>query len=339
MQKKSKITIYAVAERAGVSISTVSRVMNNSDLVTEPTRVRVLKAIEALRFRPDRTAKSLARKAAKSFAVAIPTFTMPFHNELLKGIRFCLQRLDIDLLLCDLGTKSPNATLMNFLDRGSVQGLLLVGVALDDHIVEELETLHSAVVLVGTQHPAFDSFSWDDQAGAMAAIEHLVGLGHTRIAMIVSHTSGSMQHERLEGVREAMRKAGRSFSQEDIFSGSTEKHAGFSEESGYEAMLRILAERPDVTAVFALSDVQAIGAWKAIRDAGREIPGDIALVGYDDIKSSHYIGLSSVNQRMHEVGEQATELVLQRMTGNEKASPVHRVIVPMLVARRSSQPA
>ncbi len=338
MQKKSRITIYDVAERAGVSISTISRVMNNSDLVTEPTRLRVLKAIEALRFRPDRTAKSLARKAARSFAVAIPTFTMPFHNELLKGVRFRLRRQDIDLLLCDLGTKSPNATLMNFLDRGSVQGLLLVGVALDEHIVEELETLHSPVVLVGTQHPAFDSFSWDDRAGAAAAIEHLIGLGHTRIAMIVSHTSGSMQNERLEGVREAMHKAGRSFSREDIFCGSTEKHAGFSEEAGYEAMQRILSERLDVTAVFALSDVQAIGAWKAIRDAGREIPGDIALVGYDDIKTSQYIGLSSVDQRMHEVGEQATELILQRMTGDEKASPVDRIIVPRLMARRSSRP-
>lgn len=338
MQKKSKITIYDVAEQAGVSISTVSRVMNNSDLVTEPTRVRVLKAIEALRFRPDRTAKSLARKAVKSFAVAIPTFTMPFHNELLKGVRFRLRQLDIDLLLCDLGTKSPNATLMNFLDQGSVQGLLLVGVALDEHIVEELETLRSSVVLVGTQHPAFDSFSWDDRAGAAAAIEHLIGLGRPRIAMIVSHTSGSMQDARLEGVREAMRKAGRSFSQEDIFCGNTEKHAGFSEEAGYEAMQRILSERPDVTAVFALSDVQAIGAWKAIRDAGREIPGDIALVGYDDIKTSQYIGLSSVDQRMHDVGEQATELILRRMNGEEKASPVHRVIVPKLLARRSSRP-
>ncbi len=338
MQEKSRITIYDVAERAGVSISTVSRVLNSSDLVTDPTRDRVLEAIEVLRFRPDRTAKSLARRAVRSLAVAIPTFTMPFHTELLKGIRFHLRELDIDLLLCDLGAKSPNATLMNFLDRGSVQGLLLVGTAFNEHIVEELETLHSPVVLVGTQFPAFDSFSWDDQAGAAAAIEHLIGLGHSRIAMIVSHTNGPTQYTRLEGVQETMRKAGRSFSREDIFCGSTEKHAGISEESGYEAMQRILSERPDVTAVFALSDVQAIGAWKAIRDAGREIPGDIALVGYDDIKTSQYMGLSSVDQRMHEVGEQATELILQRMNEEKKPPPIHRVIVPKLVARRSSRP-
>lgn len=338
MQTQSKITIYDVAERAGVSISTVSRVVNSSDLVTDPTRERVLEAIEALRFRPDRTAKSLARQAARPFAVAIPTFTMPFHTELLKGIRLRLSELDIDLLLGDLGTKSPNATLMNFLDRGSVHGLLLVGVVLSEHIAEELETLHSPVVLVGTQHPAFDSFFWDDQAGAAAAIEHLTGLGHSRIAVIVSHASGFVQRERLEGVRKAMRKAGRSFSREDVFCGSTRKHAGISEEAGYEAMQRILSERPDVTAVFALSDVYAIGAWKAIREAGREIPEDIALVGYDDIKASHYIGLSSVNQHMHEVGEQATELILHRMSEDEKTSPVHRLIVPTLMARRSSRP-
>ncbi len=338
MQKKSNITIYDVAEKAGVSISTVSRVMNDSDLVTEPTRIRVHKAIEALQFRPDRTAKLLARRATMSLAVAIPTFTMPFYNELLKGVRFRLRQLDIDLLLCDLGAKSLNATLMNFLDRGAVQGLLLVVPALNEHIVEELDALPSQVVLVGMQHPDFDSFSWDDRAGAAAAIEHLIGLGHTRIAIIVSHTSGPTQHARLEEVRETMRKAGRSFSGEDIFSGSTDKHAGFSEEAGYEAMQRILAERPDVTAVFTLSDVQAIGAWKAVRDAGREVPGDIALVGYGNIKTSQYIGLSSLDQRMHEVGEHATELILQRMKGEEKAPPVHRVIVPKLLARRSSRP-
>lgn len=335
-QDKTKVTIYDVANRAGVAISTVSRVLNNSTDVSEPTRVRVRKAIEELEFRPDRTAKSLAQKAAKSFAVAIPTFTMPFHTELLKGIRFRLRTHDIDLLLCDLGSTSPHQTLMNFLGRGAVDGLLLVGVPVEERIAQELRSLHAPVVLIGTRNPNFDSFYWDDRAGGRSAVEHLLELGHSRIAIIKSHSPSLVQDERIEGAREALRNTGRAAELDIVVSGQTEKHAGFSEESGYEAMALVLQEHPDVTAVFAMSDVQAIGAWKAVRDAGKRVPEDIAVIGYDDIKSSYYIGLSTVDQRMHWVGEEATELLLKRMDGQSQDEPVSRLIVPELVARDST---
>ena len=335
-QGKSKVTIYDVADRAGVAISTVSRVLNNSTDVSEPTRVRVLKAIDELQFRPDRTAKSLAQKAARSFAVAIPTFTMPFHNELLKGIRFRLRNQDIDLLLCDLGSTSPHQTLLNFLGRGAVDGLLLVGVPVEERIAHELRALHAPVVLIGPRHPDFDSFFWDERAGGRAAIEHLLELGHRRIAIITSPTASSVQDERIEGAHEALEQAGVAFDPALIISGHTEKHAGFSEEAGYEAMERVLEDHSDVTAVFAMSDVQAIGACKAARDAGRRIPDDMAVIGYDDIKTSYYVGLSSIDQRMHWVGEEATELLLTRMDGRNREAPVARLIVPELVARGST---
>lgn len=335
--EKSKVTIYDVADRAGVAISTVSRVLNNSSDVSEPTRVRVLKAIDELEFRPDRTAKSLAQKGTKSFAVAIPTFTMPFHTELLKGIRFRLRNHDIDLLLCDLGSKSPHQTLMNFLSRGAVDGLLLVGVPVEDHIAHELRALHAPVVLIGTHHAGFDSFYWDDRAGAAAAIDHLVALGHKRIGVITSHTASSVQVERLKGVEAAMQKAGLPFGPDLEFAGQTAKHAGFSEETGYEAMEQVLEEAPDITAVFAMSDVQAVGAWKAVHDSGRDVPGDMAIIGYDDIKTSYYIGLSSVDQRMHWVGEEATGLLLKRMEGADQDHPIRRIIVPEMIARSSTR--
>lgn len=331
---KSKVTIYDVADRAGVAISTVSRVLNNSTDVSEPTRVRVLKAIEDLQFRPDRTAKSLAQKQSKSFAVAIPTFTMPFHTELLKGIRFRLRNHDIDLLLCDLGSTSPNQTLLNFLKRGAVDGLLLVGVPIEERIAQELRALHAPVVLIGTRHDDFDSFYWDEAAGGASAIEHLIERGHKRIAIITSHTPSSVQDERVRGARQTLEKAG--LVSDLVFTGQTEKHAGFSEEAGYEAMERILEVLPPVTAAFAMSDVQAIGACKAARDADKRVPEDIAVVGYDDIKTSYYIGLSTVDQRMHWVGEEATELLLERMKGDSDEPPLSRRVIPELVARGSS---
>lgn len=336
-QARTKVTIYQVAERAGVAISTVSRVLNNSRDVSEPTRARVLRAIDELQFRPDRTAKTLAQKQTRSLAVAIPTFTMPFHNELLKGIRYRLRDQDIDLLLCDLGSRSPSLTLLNFLKRGAVDGLLLVGVALDERITRELEALRAPVVLIGWRHDPFDAFYWDDVAGARAAVLHLHEQGHTRIGMITAHMKSDIQEMRVRGYREALEAVDLPFDPDLVRSGRTEKHAGFSEEAGYEAMQLLLQAEPAVTAVFASSDVQAIGAWKAIRDAGKSVPEDVALVGYDDIKTSEYIGLSSVDQNMHEVGEQATDLLLKRMQGDEHVEQVSRLIVPHFIARESSR--
>ena len=155
---KGKVTIYDVAHRAGVAISTVSRVLNDSTEVSDRTRLRVERAISDLHYRPDRTAKSLALRQRKTLAVAMPTFITPFHNELLKGIRTSLQRTDLDLLLSDLGSKLRENSLFSFLQRGAVDGLLLAGVHIDERIASELRGLQAPVVLIGSQWPSFDGF-------------------------------------------------------------------------------------------------------------------------------------------------------------------------------------
>jgi LacI family transcriptional regulator len=336
-RNKTRATIYDVANRANVAISTVSRVLNNSSDVSEPTRIRVQRAIEELQFRPDRTAKTLAQKSTKSLAIAIPTFTTPFHTELLKGCRQRLQDQSSDLLLCDLGSKSPHATLLNFLKRGAVDGLLVAGVAVNPHIASELAALRAPVVLIGSRDDRFDSFYWDNVDGSRQAVRHLIDQGHRRIAMIVAHSEGDLQSHRVLGYGEALHDAGIEFDSELICHGRTEKHAGFSEEAGYEAMQEILEKHPDVTGVFASSDVQAIGAWKAVRDAGKRVPEDIALVGYDDIKTSAYIGLTSVDQSMHEVGERATGRLLDLIADKPVDSKIDELVQPRLIVRESSR--
>ncbi|GIV62333.1 LacI family transcriptional regulator [Rhodocaloribacter litoris] len=336
-QEKSKVTIYDVAARAGVAISTVSRVLNNSDDVSDRTRARVLRAIEELQFRPDRTAKTLAQQATQLLAVAMPTFTTPFHTELMKGIRTCLRERDVDLLLCDLGSTKRHLTLMNFLRRGTVDGLLLAGVDVTEAIAQELQALHAPVVLIGSEWESFDSFYWDDVAGARQAVEHLIEQGHRRIGMITTATGSPLQNRRIQGYREALEAAGLPFDPSLLASGFTEKHAGYSEEAGYEAMQTLLQVDPPLTAVFASSDVQAIGAWKAIIDAGKKVPDDIALVGYDDIKTSTYIGLTSIAQDMQAIGQRATEVLLERMEGKRTTPPEAVLVVPKLQVRRSSR--
>lgn len=334
--EKSKTTIYDVANRAGVAISTVSRVLNSSHDVSESTRARVMEAVRELSFRPDRTARSLAHKGLASLCVALPSFTTPFHTELLKGVRARLRELSYDLLLCDLGSATPRETLLQFLRRGTVDGLLLAGMPVTEDLAAELRALHAPVVLVGHEHPEFDAFLWDDEAGARRATDYLIGLGHRRIGLIKAHSQSLLQSGRVRGYRLALETAGLPYDEALVHSGITEKHAGFSEEAGYEATQALLKAAPDVTAVFACSDVQALGALLALRESGRTVPGDVSLLGYDDVKVCRYIGLSSVAQKMLDVGQLATEVLLDRVERRRTGPPDTVTVQPELRARETT---
>lgn len=337
-KSQSKATIYDVADLAGVAISTVSRVLNDSQDVADATRDRVLDAIRELQFRPNRTAKSLAQHSTRTIAVAVPTFTTPFHNELLKGVRDRLDDEDVDLLLSDLEWEAPKRTLRNFLEGGAMDGLLLVGVEVDEELVDELSMLGVPVVLIGAKVKEFDSFYWEDQSGAALAVNHLIDQGYTQIGMITTPHDNRIRNDRISGYRQALEGAGIEFDPDLVVHGHTEKHDGFSEESGYEAMQGLIALDKPVEAAFASSDVQAIGAWQAIREEGLEVPDDFAFVGYDDIKVSRFIGLSSVAQNMHDVGSDATDILLSRLNQSGPEQFVSRLIEPELRVRKSSTP-
>jgi len=336
--EQEKTTIYDVAEHAGVAISTVSRVLNNSQDVSDATRERVMGAIRELQFRPNRTAKSLAQRATRTIAVAVPTFTTPFHNELLKGVRDRLDEADIDLLLCDLDWEAPRKTLFNFLERGAMDGIIVAGLPIDEETGEDLLSLGAPVILIGSQWPPLDSFYWKEEPGVKQAINHLLEKGHERIGMITTPHSNRLRDARVNGYKEALEEAGLEFDAGLIAHGETRKHDGFSEESGYEAMNDLLSLDEPVTAVFASSDVQAIGAWQAIRKAGYKVPDDFSLVGYDDIKVSRFIGLTSVAQNMHYVGEKATDVLMNRLNNTGSDEPVSEMVTPELQIRKSSQP-
>ena len=335
-KNQSKATIYDVADHAGVAISTVSRVLNDSQDVADATREKVLDAIRDLQFRPSRTAKSLAQHTTRTIAVAVPTFTTPFHNELLKGVRDRLDDEDVDLLLCDLEWEAPKRTLHNFLEGGTMDGLLLAGVPAEEELAEELHMLGVPVVLIGTHINGFDSFYWADEPGAKLAVSHLLEEGYTRIGMITTPHNNRIRNERVAGYRQALDEAGIEFDPDLVVHGHTSKHDGFSEESGYEAMQDLLALNTPVQAAFASSDVQAIGAWQALREEGLEVPNDFAFVGYDDIKVSRFIGLSSVAQNMHDVGNDATDLLLDRLDQTGPEEFVSRLVEPRLQVRKSS---
>jgi LacI family transcriptional regulator len=333
-----KATIYDVASESGTSVATVSRVINDADNVADQTRERVEAAIAHLSYRPDRTARSLAEQQIYTLAVALPSFITPFHNELMKGIRLSLRgRPGFDLLVHDLGSEDPYAELARFLQQGTVDGLLVAGATVDEASADELRAWRAPAVLIGDERDGLDSFTWDDAAGARAATEHLIEQGHERIGLIRTRNAIPLQERRVEGYRAALEDAGLPFDASLVVSGQTAKHAGFSEEAGQEAMRQLLEADPPVTAVFCSSDVHAVGAWAALYEAGRSVPEDIALVGYDDVKTSRFLGLSSVAQRMHEVGERAVQRLLHRMRQPNDAERVDERMTPTLQVRRSSK--
>ena len=336
----SKPTIYDVADAAGVAISTVSRVLNDSPEVSDSTRARVQEAIDALDFQPQRSARSLATKQTLSLAVAMPSFTSLFFVEILKGVKDVLREHDIDLLLCNLGSQAPTAMLRRFLSRGAVGGLMLASTPVDETISRELRRLQGPVVLLGSRHEDFDSIWWDDAAGAAMATQHLTDLGHERIGLISAHSWSVSASPRLEGYRRALEAAGLRFDPDLVVAGDTTKHAGYSEEAGAESLAKLMALDDPPTAVFAASDVQAYGAWSYARDNGIRVPRDLSIVGYDDLKLSRYLDLTSVSQRMMHVGERAASLLMSRLTGNAEPGVArldHQVDLE-LVERGSSGP-
>lgn len=335
-KEPNRVTIHDVARHAGVSIATVSRVLNKSTLVADRTRLKVHHSIDELQFRPDRTARALAGRKIESLVVAIPTFTTPFHNELLKGVREAISGSNLELLIWDLEWRDAGSALSRFLSRGSVSGLLLVGMMLDERSLREITSVHAPIVLVGAQSDKYDSFYWDDVAGSRLAVSHLIEQGHEHIGLITSSTKSDIQARRIQGYREALESQGIDFDAALIAGGKTEKHAGFSEEAGFEAMQTLLERTPAVSAVFASSDVQAIGAMKALNDIGKTVPGDVAVIGYDDIKVSRFLGLTSVDQHAQDVGRRATSVLLERIGGERSTSSSFEHIVPRLRIRNSS---
>ena len=331
-------TIYDVAAEAGVAISTVSRVLNGSAEVSDATRERVLTSIQKLKYHPHRTARNLAQQSTTSIAVALPSATSMFYVELLKGIKDRMREMDMDLLLCNLGSAQPYLTLQRFLSRGAVDGLLLVSLPVDDALASQLGGIQAPVVLIGSRYADLDAFWWDDEAGARLATEYLLDAGHQRIGLIAAHSWSTNSPPRLMGYRDSLDRAGIRFDPSLVVAGDTLKHAGFSEEAGAEAMAKLMALDHPPTAVFASSDVQAYGAWAYCRDNSIRVPRDVSIVGYDNLKLSRFLDLTTVDQGMQEAGLLATSRLLDRMDGRHE----ERVDVELpleLLIRNSSGPA
>lgn len=331
-------TIYDIAERADVSTATVSRVLNGSARVSDGTRKRVEDAADALNYRPHVTAKSLARQKSDALSVVIPVMANDFYVNVLRGMQEALDETDARFDLIAFAASNPHQAgkqIERASQRGRSEGLLLLSMTPSDEGAERLLGADIPVVLVDAAHSAFDSVAMDNVLGGYLATQHLIDEGYERIAHITVPPGESVAAaERLEGYKKALREDGREVDPALVVKRGEPPYE-FREETGYEAMTLLLDRDDPIDAVFAVSDTLALGALDAVKTRGLSVPEDVAMIGFDDIRVSRHVGLSTLSQPMRELGTLAVEKLLHRLKDPDR-SPSSTVFKPSLIARSSS---
>jgi DNA-binding LacI/PurR family transcriptional regulator len=333
----SLATLEAVAREAGVSRATVSRVVNDSPRVSPDVRHAVERAIATLGYVPNRAARSLVTRRSDSVGVVItePTgrlFSDPFFPRLLRGISGELAARDRQLVLVMPASAADQARATGYLSAGHVDGVLLTSLHGDDDLPRQLAA-RGVPVVVGGRPLGGDAVSYvdvDNRAGARAAVTHLVERGRRVVATITGPADMAVGVDRLAGSRDALDAAG------VRVDASLVAAADFTHEGGARAMRGLLATRPDIDAVFAASDAMAAGALSELLAAGRRVPEDVALVGYDDspIASATTPPLTSVRQPIEEMGREMARLLLDAIERGERAQ--RRVVLATELVPRAS---
>lgn len=330
------ITIYDIADRAGVSIATVSRVFSGRSRVADATRERVFAVARELGYKPNVSARSLARQSTRVVAAVVPMLTSYFFMEVVRGVQDRLSELDYDLLV--YASRTPEEIdnqLARAARKGRADAIILCSTPLTEDRVRTLAASDLPVVLVDSEHPDFDSVSVNNREGGRQATEHLIERGYQRIALIAPNPVSVPGRERRAGYEDALRAAGRPVDEQLIATSDEVERHGFTQESGYALMTTLLEgdERPD--AVFAASDDLALGAVRAARESGLDVPGDLAVIGFDDLHMSAHVGLSTLSQPMYEMGRIGIDKLIQRIAEPER--PVSRTVFSaQLVARKST---
>lgn len=329
-------TIYDIAEKAGVSIATVSRVLNGSDRVSPDSRKAVLHAAELLDYQPHLSARNLARRKSEVVSAVIPMMTNLFFGEVLRGLQDRLIESEYQLIVHSARTLDEvDSQLERALNRGQSDGVLLFSTPIENGRIEQLSQASVPVVLVDSFHPELDSVTTDNRLGGEMATQHLMSLGCKRIALVMANPRSRPSVDRRDGYFQALQTAGLQASSEFVVSSEDPLNHGYSEQAGRQAMETLLTRGHTPDGVFATSDVQALGVIRAIQDAGLCVPGDIRVIGFDDIVVSRYVGLSTMRQPRYEIGSTAIDKLMARI--NQSSRPVsHTLFSPDLIERQTT---
>lgn len=348
MTKRKKATLSDIAATIGVAPMTVSRVVNGTGYVSDETREKVMTAVKEMSYRRNGLARNLKRQRTETVGLVLGDISNPYSSELANAVRESLSFRGYNLFICisEQNAREDITAFESLVDH-NVDGIIVatrsnkegderLGVIADSNV---------PIVVVGRdfRHEAVDCISADNLTGGFEATQHLIDLGHRRIAFIGAAFENRKNLKRLQGYLLALEQheievderliTGRKGSAADVPGYSTEK-------IGYEGMKRLLSLPIPPTAVFARNDFTALGAMTAVKEAGLSIPKDIAVVGFDDTPMAVHTSpaLTTVRQPMRLQGQLAAEMLLRRILGDDTKEREDRVLDCELIVRESTVP-
>lgn len=329
------VTIRDVAKLAGVSPITVSRVVNNSDYVSESTRARVEAAIDELKYVPNMLGPSLRFKQTMTLALVLTDITNPFWTTVARGVEDVAQANGYGIILCNTDeSQSKQDQYLDMLLRRRIDGIVLVPAHSAPEPVGMIQKQGIPVVVLDRQIPGIqvDIVRADSENGAYQLTDHLLSMGHRRIAVLAGPETVSTAVDRVMGYRRALTAHGLPEEAVAIYWGA------FTVESGREMALQALSDHQQLTAFFATNNFIAIGAMQAMRETGLTVPDDIALVTLDDIPAVFTIEpfLTVARQPAREMGRKAAQILLDRLSGQLDGEYQHIVLPTQLIIRASS---
>lgn len=330
-----KTTIYDVAEKAGVSISTVSRVINNTGRISDKTRKKVLEVIEALEYQPSLVATALTGKRTGTIGLIIPDVANPFFAEIARRIEDQCREIGFSLLICNTENNPDTEEMyLDLLNQKSVDGIIIGTISRNPYVIEEYLQEKLPVARIAYDQPDWriDAVLVDYFLGGHQAVSHLVQLGHKKLAIMMGNRSHAGNKLCYEAFRQIIAENRLALREEWLIETDS------TMEDGRQKALEILSSSDRPTAIFASCDSLAIGVYQAAKTIGLRIPEDLSVVGFNNTILAAVVDppLTSIAQPIQEMGRQVVELLMREMEG-EKAVKQRVFLAPELIVRGSTK--
>jgi len=326
-------TIYEVSELAGVSLATVSRVLNDSGKVTAKTRTKVQEAMKELGYRPNSIARSLASNRTNSVGVQVPTLGGPFYGEILSGMEAELRDAGKHVIIsAGHSDKESEIAGIEFLLSRNCDALILHVDAVDDEYLMKLARGPVPIIVIGRHVPGIEDrcINLDNELGGYLATKSVLVLGHNKLAYISGPLWKHDAHDRLDGHKRALKEHGLEFDPQLLYEGD------FREASGSRGMDELLRIGRPFSAVICANDEMAAGALGVARERGMEIPDDISVIGFDNVFFTRYFRprLSTIDYRISSMGQMAARIVLKSVYSQQDLE-IQNIFEPTVVMRSS----
>ncbi len=330
-------TIKEVAERAGVSVATVSRVVNHSGYVSNDLRERVETMMQMLDYKPSALARSLRRQETHTIGLLIPQLNQPFFSTLISAMEKTLFARDYRALICSSDEDAAKeSAYIDILLRQRVDGVILVPTGHSTESIKRLLRAHIPTVMIDRDMPdlVVNRVLSDNYAGAYLGAQHLLALGHRQIALIGGPRHSQVLQDRVNGVQQAFRDFGTKFTPDLLILGTSPEF-----EVGYESALKLMQRPQPPTAIFALTDVIAVGVLHAAAELNLKLPEALSVMGFDDIPLANYVipALTTIAQPIYGMGQTAVEILMRRLIDADRPPETIR-LEDRLVIRKSTAP-